>query len=47
MPKLLFAISFLWLMLGAAGALLVDRERPMRLSDVALGPITLEQQLRD
>lgn len=45
MLKALVSVAFIWLSLGAAGALMIDLERPARLSDVVLGPITLGQQL--
>jgi hypothetical protein len=45
MLKILLAILFLWLTLGAAGSVLVDLERPFTLTDIALGPITLGHEL--
>ena len=45
MLKMLFAIGLLWLALGAAGALIIDHQRPMTVADVALGPITLSREL--
>ena len=45
MLKVLVSVAFIWLSLGAAGALMIDLERPARLADVALGPITLGEQL--
>jgi hypothetical protein len=45
MLKMLIAIGLIWLTLGAAGALIIDRQRPMTVADVALGPITLSREL--
>jgi hypothetical protein len=46
MLKLLVAILVAWLTLGAAGALMIDRERIITAADVLLGPITLGRELR-
>ena len=45
MLKVLVSVAFIWLSLGAAGAVMIDLRHPARLADVALGPITLGQEL--
>lgn len=38
MLKVLVSVAFIWLSLGAAGAVMIDLRHPARLADVALGP---------
>lgn len=41
MVKVLVSVAFIWLSLGAVGAMVIELQRPARLVDVALGPMTL------
>ena len=41
MVKVLVYVAFIWLALGAAGAMIIELQRPATLIDVALGPMTL------
>ena len=41
MVKVLVSVAFIWLALGAMGAMIIELQRPASLVDVALGPMTL------
>jgi len=43
--KMLLVLAVLWLLFGAAGGIIIDRQRPVTLRDVALGPITLAEEV--
>lgn len=45
MLKMLVAVGVVWLLMGAVGGLLEDRQRPMTVREVALGPITLGREM--
>ena len=45
MLKVLVPVASIWLILGFIGWLMIEQQRPASLSDVALGPITLGEQL--
>ena len=45
MVKLLVSVAFIWLALGAAGAMILELQRPATLVDVALAPKTMGQVL--
>ena len=45
MLKMLVAVGVVWLLMGAVGGLLEDRQRPMTAREVALGPITLGREI--
>jgi hypothetical protein len=46
MGKTLGFVLTLWIACGAAAGWLVEDRRPMKISDLALGPISLHQVTR-
>ena len=46
MEKFLFCVAGLWLLCGTLAAFLVVDQRTVRMSDIAMGPISLAEVLR-
>ncbi|HVL79891.1 MAG TPA: hypothetical protein VM346_11495 [Sphingomicrobium sp.] len=45
MGKMLIGMIALWLLCGAVAGYLIENTRPMTMTDIALGPISLKAQL--